>query len=447
MSRSFQCTPDDPIFGFRSKEINFPLLRHHLESMLGPIARGWALLATLAALQGALGSAARSAGARGPAPRSSARCTATEPARATFPIGAVEAEFRRKRAGACLYPHKVEVLQAMEPFVEQHLNILRPVDDSWQPQDFLPDMRREDWREQIAELRAECAGLPDALLVAIVGDTVTEEALPTYQTLLNTFEGMEDPTGTSQSPWARWSRGWTAEENRHGDMLNKFLFLTGRIDMRAMEVTTHNLIKDGFNPSGEKDPYRGIIYTSFQERATKISHQNVARLCGEAGAKKLAILTTRIAGDEARCAPPRRGRALSGAAPRPGAAGAASKPAKPGGRPGRQSGGLGGARAPRVAGWSHARARAPPARRADRRNPRPARALPPAARSPHSAPARPPFPYAQRSLQARDGLPALHEGDLQGGPVQRHDLLLRDDEGADRHARRADDRPDQPKPL
>ncbi|KAG8457251.1 hypothetical protein KFE25_009830 [Diacronema lutheri] len=237
--------------------------------------RGTMLLA-LAALPGVvLGRAARMVSGRGqmPAARSAVRCTATEPTLASFPLGAVEAEFRRrKRASGCLYPHKVEVLQAMEPFVERHLNILK----------------------------TECKGIPDALLVAIVGDTVTEEALPTYQTLLNTFEGMEDPTGTSESPWARWSRGWTAEENRHGDILNKFLYLTGRIDMRAMEVTVHNLIKDGFNPSGEKDPYRGIIYTSFQERATKISHQNVARLCGEAGAKRLAILTTRIAGDEAR---------------------------------------------------------------------------------------------------------------------------------------------------
>jgi len=273
--------------------------------------RGTMLLA-LAALPGVvLGRAARMVAGRGqmPAARSAVRCTATEPTLASFPLGAVEAEFRRKRASGCLYPHKVEVLQAMEPFVERHLNILKTVDDSWQPQDFLPDMRRDDWRERIADLREECKGIPDALLVAIVGDTVTEEALPTYQTLLNTFEGMEDPTGTSESPWARWSRGWTAEENRHGDILNKFLYLTGRIDMRAMEVTVHNLIKDGFNPSGEKDPYRGIIYTSFQERATKISHQNVARLCGEAGAKRLAILTTRIAGDEARCATLREARA------------------------------------------------------------------------------------------------------------------------------------------
>jgi len=210
----------------------------------------------------------------------------------------LELEYRKVRAG--LYPHKMEVMQQMEPFVAKHLNMLKTVEDSWQPQDFLPDMSSEDWADQVKALREECTELPDELLVAIVGDTVTEEALPTYQTLLNTFEGMDDPTGISLNPWAQWSRGWTAEENRHGDLLNKYLYLSGKIDMRSMEVTVHELIRNGFNPGTNKDPYRGIVYTSFQERATKFSHQNVARLCSQSGAKTLGILTTRIAGDEAR---------------------------------------------------------------------------------------------------------------------------------------------------
>ena len=72
---------------------------------------------------------------------------------------------------------------------------------------------------------------------------------------------------------SRWSRAWTAEENRHGDLLNRYLYLTGRVDMRAVERTIQRLISRGFdpnfNPGGVKpsgDPYRGFIYTSFQER-------------------------------------------------------------------------------------------------------------------------------------------------------------------------------------
>jgi acyl-[acyl-carrier-protein] desaturase len=117
---------------------------------------------------------------------------------------------------------------------------------------------------------------------------------------LNRLNGVTDTTGASDSPWARWTRGWTAEENRHGDLLNKYLYLTGRVDMRAVEVTIHNLIKNGFDPKTENDPYLGFIYTSFQERATKISHSNVGRLALKAGEERLQKICGLIAGDEAR---------------------------------------------------------------------------------------------------------------------------------------------------
>ena len=142
--------------------------------------------------------------------------------------------------------------------------------------------------------------MPDDVLVVLIGDMVTEEALPTYQTLLNTFEGCDDPTGTTDSPWARWSRGWTSEENRHGDLLNKYLYLGGRCDMRSIEVTIQHLITSGFNPGAQKDPYRGFVYTSFQERATKISHGNVGKLAREKGDKNLSKICAIIAGDEGR---------------------------------------------------------------------------------------------------------------------------------------------------
>lgn len=143
-------------------------------------------------------------------------------------------------------------------------------------------------------------GVPDDVMVVLVGDMVTEEALPTYQTLLNTFEGCDDPTGDSDSAWARWSRGWTSEENRHGDLLNKYLYLGGRCDMRSIEVSIQHLITNGFNPDARKDPYRGFVYTSFQERATKVSHGNVGKLAGEYGDLSLKKICSKIAGDEAR---------------------------------------------------------------------------------------------------------------------------------------------------
>jgi acyl-[acyl-carrier-protein] desaturase len=164
----------------------------------------------------------------------------------------------------------------------------------------LPDLSKEGWEDEVKEVRKMAEGVPDDVMVVLVGDMVTEEALPTYQTLLNTFEGCDDPTGDTDTPWARWSRGWTSEENRHGDLLNKYLYLGGRCDMRAVEVTIQHLITSGFNPGAEKDPYRGFVYTSFQERATKISHANVGRLAGQYGDMNLRRICGQIGGDEGR---------------------------------------------------------------------------------------------------------------------------------------------------
>lgn len=44
-----------------------------------------------------------------------------------------------------------------------------------------------------------------------------------------------------------------------------------RVNMRAIEVTIHNLISSGMDPKTENNAYLGFIYTSFQERATKVN--------------------------------------------------------------------------------------------------------------------------------------------------------------------------------
>jgi acyl-[acyl-carrier-protein] desaturase len=149
-------------------------------------------------------------------------------------------------------------------------------------------------------LRESARALPDELLVVLVGDMVTEDALPSYHSWLNGLQGITDRTGTSDHPWAQWIRGWTAEEKRHGDLLSKYLYLSGRVDMRAVETTIQYLIRNGFNPETENDPYLGFVYTSFQESATKISHRNVSILVAKAGEASLRNICGVIAGDEAR---------------------------------------------------------------------------------------------------------------------------------------------------
>lgn len=195
----------------------------------------------------------------------------------------------------------MEVINSIEGIVDQNINkLLKPIEESWQPAELLPNLNSPEWIEEVEIFKKKANELPDDLLVVLVGDMVTEEALPTYQTWLNRLEGITDHTGNGVSAWAKWSRGWTSEENRHGDLLNKYLYLSGRVNMKAVEVTIQHLINNGFNPKTENDPYLGFIYTSFQERATKISHTNVAKLALKAGDENLHKICGVIAGDEAR---------------------------------------------------------------------------------------------------------------------------------------------------
>lgn len=197
-----------------------------------------------------------------------------------------------------LYGLHAEVLQSMQAEVRERLTLLTPLDEAWQPADFLPDFSREAWRDDLHSLREGARSLNDETLVVLVGDMVTEEALPSYAVSLNTIA--QDLNGASDRPWAVWLRGWTAEENRHGDLLNAYLRLTGRVDMRAVERTVHHLIASGFDPKTYPEPYAGLVYTSFQERATRISHGNVGKMASEQGVESLGRICRRIAGDEAR---------------------------------------------------------------------------------------------------------------------------------------------------
>lgn len=196
-------------------------------------------------------------------------------------------------------PH-AEALKSIEPFVEENLNLLMPVGESWQPSDILPRLEADAWEQEIQELRRRAQGVPDGVLVVLVGNTVTEEALPSYQTMVNRHPGVSDESGVGQGAWARWTRGWTAEENRHGEILSRYLYLSGRVNMRAFEVTTQHLIRNGFDPKTGNDPYRGLVYTSFQERATKISHQNTGLLANRAGDPTLGKICAMVTSDEAR---------------------------------------------------------------------------------------------------------------------------------------------------
>lgn len=193
---------------------------------------------------------------------------------------------------------RLEVMQFLEKNVDSFVDqFLIPVDKIWQPSDLLPNSESENFIEDVKELREIAKELPYDFWVVLVGDTITEEALPTYESWLMEVEGVDNE---GRNGWSRWVREWTGEENRHGDLLNKYLYLSGRVNMREVEVTTHHLINDGFDIGTGKDPYKNFVYTSFQELATYVSHNRVSQIAKDFGDKKLSKLCKLIAGDEMR---------------------------------------------------------------------------------------------------------------------------------------------------
>ncbi|MFN8345019.1 MAG: acyl-ACP desaturase [Spirosomataceae bacterium] len=194
---------------------------------------------------------------------------------------------------------RIEVMKFIGQKIDEiYDEFLKPIETLWQPSDFLPDSTDENFLSDVKLLQEAARELSYDYMAVLVGDTITEEALPTYESWLMTVEGVNQQD--SQQSWTRWIRAWTAEENRHGDLLNKYLYLSGRINMRAMEVSTQYLIADGFDIQTGTDPYRNFVYTSFQELATNISHRRTATLAKQCGNNLLSKMCGVIAADEMR---------------------------------------------------------------------------------------------------------------------------------------------------
>jgi acyl-[acyl-carrier-protein] desaturase len=116
---------------------------------------------------------------------------------------------------------------------------------------------------------------------------LTEDNLPSYHREIATRFGRD-------GAWGQWVGRWTAEENRHGVAMRDYLVVTRGVDPVELERARMDYMTLGYD-SGDKTPLEAVAYVSFQELATRVSHRNTGRACGDPIADQLL---SRIATDE-----------------------------------------------------------------------------------------------------------------------------------------------------
>src|SRR5690606_25560546 len=85
----------------------------------------------------------------------------------------------------------------------------------------------------------------------------------------------------NESHWSAWNNLWTAEEDRHGQVLHDYVRESSLLNQRRLEEMQFEYLRAGFAPAWDRDPYRVFAYTTVQERATQHSHAATGNLIAE----------------------------------------------------------------------------------------------------------------------------------------------------------------------
>ena len=162
----------------------------------------------------------------------------------------------------------------------------------WFPSDLIGPGPDECPDTHMATLRAQAEGIPDHARAALALNLLTEEGLPHFHRLLAVYLGDE-------SFWRSWNNLWTAEEDRHGQVLHDYARDTRLLQQRKLEEMQFEYLRAGFHPAWDRDPYRVFAYTTVQERATQFSHSETGKIVAEYE-PRLGVILSQVAKEEAR---------------------------------------------------------------------------------------------------------------------------------------------------
>ena len=190
----------------------------------------------------------------------------------------------------------LQLLRELEPVVETNLNRHLSMAKNWNPHDYIPWSDGKNYYALGgADWDPEESKLSEVAQVAMVQNLLTEDNLPSYHREIAMNFGMD-------GAWGNWVNRWTAEENRHGIALRDYLLVTRAIDPVELEKLRLEQVTRGFSPgqNGQGDLFAeslfdSVIYVTFQELATRVSHRNTGKACNETIADHLLA---RVSADE-----------------------------------------------------------------------------------------------------------------------------------------------------
>ena len=174
-----------------------------------------------------------------------------------------------------------EIEPAVAKLVDRHLSVAK----EWFPHEYIPyslgrDFDKEPWTPDQPRL----SGVAQT---AFEVNLLTEDNLPSYHYLIRAMFEKGD------GAWKNWVHQWTAEEGRHAIVIRDYLIVTRNIDPIMLERGRMQTVKLGY--ARPMQVLRGLAYTSFQELATRVSHQNTGRYSSDPVADRIM---SRVAADE-----------------------------------------------------------------------------------------------------------------------------------------------------
>lgn len=169
-----------------------------------------------------------------------------------------------------------------ETLLERHLSTTK----EWFPHALVPWTQATDY-EPDYEWQPDDAAIPPAVRSALFVNVLTEDNLPYY------FRDIERMFGRDGA-WGEWVRRWTAEEGRHGMVINTYLQATRALDPVELERARMIQVSTGQVPE-PPTAAEGLAYVALQELATRISHFNTGTVLEDPVGRQVM---RRVASDE-----------------------------------------------------------------------------------------------------------------------------------------------------